>query len=185
MKVMLKVRKSHHSDRIQNLQYGFHETLFGRCLLGVSNHKLCWLSFTERNDEDSLNSLRAQWPNATLSSETIHTQQFANLMTHDAATQTNGLLVLQLYGTAFQLQVWRQLAGIPNGMFTTYGQVAKRLGKPQAARAVGNAIGVNPIAYFIPCHRVIRDTGEIGGYRWSTEIKRALLAREHAKHIAE
>lgn len=185
MKVVLTLRDSYHPSGAQDIQYGFHQTLFGRCLLGVSNHELCWLSFAEENDEESLHPLRVQWPNASLRSKTIYTQRFADLFTHKNSSRTHNTPVLRLCGTAFQLQVWRQLTGIPRGMFTTYGHIAQRIGKPRSARAVGNAIGANPISYFIPCHRVIRDTGEIGGYRWSTETKRALLAWEHAQRSAE
>jgi len=185
MKVLLTVRDSYHLSAVQNIQYGFHETLFGRCLLGVSNHELCWLSFADQNDADSLHPLQAQWPDVSLCPNAIYTQRFADLFAHKVSSQTHGSPVVRLYGTTFQLQVWQQLTGVPFGMLTTYGHIAQRVGKPRSARAVGNAIGANPIAYFIPCHRVIRGTGEIGGYRWSTETKRALLTWEHAQHIAE
>jgi len=185
MKVLLTLRDSDHPSVVDNIQYGFHETLFGRCLLGVTNHELCWLSFAEQNDGDSLYPLRAQWPNASLCPKDIYTQRFADLLAHKVSSQTHDLPILRLYGTTFQLQVWRQLMGVPFGMFTTYGHIAQTIDNPRSARAVGSAIGANPISYFIPCHRVIRNTGEIGGYRWSTETKRALLAWEHAQHIAK
>ena len=94
-------------------------------------------------------------------------------------------LILHLRGTNFQIQVWRALLRIPFGSLTTYQHLAQALGKPTAARAVGNAVGNNPVGYLIPCHRVIRGSGELGGYRWGLDRKAALIGWEAARCDAE
>jgi len=87
---------------------------------------------------------------------------------------------LYVRGTDFQLQVWRALLEVPPGEITTYGRLAEAVGRPGAARAVGGAVAANPVAYLIPCHRVVRTSGELGGYRWGVERKRAMLEWERA-----
>jgi AraC family transcriptional regulator of adaptative response/methylated-DNA-[protein]-cysteine methyltransferase len=95
-------------------------------------------------------------------------------------TQLNEIK-LHLNGTPFQLKVWQSLLNIPQGKLTTYGAIAKSIGSPKSSRAVGTAIGVNPIAYLIPCHRVIRSSGEMGGYMWGVTRKSAMIGWEAAK----
>jgi len=161
------------------IRYGFHETSFGLCLLGVTERGICHLAFCARNNPRSaLAELRTKWPLATLKPATRHTAKIAGQIF--GLSRKPPLRVL-LSGTPFQIKVWEALLRIPLNHLASYGDVAAFLGKRGAARAVGSAVGANSIAYLIPCHRVIRETGVIGDYSWGTERKKAILAWESFK----
>ena len=126
----------------------------------------------------ALHMLQAQWPGAEIE---INAQTGAALVEQLFSANPDRLqrpLSLWVKGTNFQVSVWRALLALDQGALTTYGDVAASIGRPKAVRAVGSAVGANPLALIIPCHRVIRADGEIGGYRWGETRKRALLARE-------
>lgn len=168
--------------------YGFHETPFGECLLATTPRGICALLFTDGTDgrTEALADLRGRWHAAELIEdasvtaplvEQIFPQNVTGVEKNDSPTP----VTLLLNGTNFQIQVWRALLSIPAGALCSYGDVAQQIGRPSAARAVGGAVGANPIAYLIPCHRVIRKSGVIQEYRWGTTRKKALIGWEAAR----
>lgn len=164
------------------LEIGFGEapTPFGNCLIAWTPRGICHLGFLEGDGlADAVAGLRQEWPNATLVHDRRRALQLATAIFD--VSQPGRPLHLMLRGTNFQIKVWEALISVPPGEIVTYSQLAKMAGVPKACRAVGTAVGKNNIAVLIPCHRVIRETGEIGSYRWGTERKAALLAREGAQ----
>jgi AraC family transcriptional regulator of adaptative response/methylated-DNA-[protein]-cysteine methyltransferase len=158
---------------------GFAETPFGLCCIGNGPRGLCFLEFVENRDR---RALMAAWPKAEIrwsdkAAEEIAVQVFQNGQKAD--------LKAFVRGTPFQLRVWRALVRVPAGALVSYGQLAEAVEHPGAARAVGTAVGSNPLAYLIPCHRVIRETGVIGQYRWGRERKRVLLGWEALRSRAD
>ncbi len=162
--------------------FGFAPTPFGKCLIGESLRGICHLSFVEPgNEREPMEALRQQWPRASLK----HDPAIANVIAARIFNQsTNGEshapLRAFVRGTAFQVRVWRALLQVDAGQLISYGSLARVAGQPSAARAVGSAVGSNPLAYIIPCHRVIRETGVVGEYRWGATRKRAMIAWETA-----
>lgn len=165
------------------VRHGFHPTPFGTALLAATDRGICHLSFVDESRErKALSELRRAWPNAELHEDTRATAKLvARVFSGTANGHRRKPLTVLTGGTNFQAQVWRALLKIPPGARTTYGALAKAIGKPKAARAVGNAVASNPIAYLIPCHRVVRSVGTLGDYRWGPDRKRALLAWESVR----
>ncbi len=168
------------------IRYGFHPSPFGDALLAATERGVCGLLFVRGGDrEAALEDLGQRWPGASLVASTEQTESLAHRIFYGAepSKEPSGATPLHLLvrGSNFQVQVWRALLRIPEGRRTTYGALAGAIGKPGAARAVGSAVGANPIALLIPCHRVIRQTGALGGYRWGLRRKRVLLAWEDAR----
>ena len=162
------------------IRYGFHATPFGKCLLASTSRGICSVAFLDGNIErDGVKQLRKEWPQANLREDVAATGPLVERIFTDA--KSNSPLPLLLKGTNFQIKVWEALLRVPAGSVTTYARLAQAAGEPRAARAVGSAVARNPIAYLIPCHRVLRSAGDIGGYRWGTARKLALLAREAAQ----
>ena len=161
--------------------YGVHETPFGPCLIAMTTRGICNLHFlTVIDDQLAGQHLRTKWGKA----EIIHDQQVTKKISNrifQPVEADGSPLVLYVKGTNFQIQVWRALLSIPFGDITTYQRLAKSIGRPTAARAVGNAVGRNPVGYLIPCHRVIRESGEMGGYRWGLDRKAVLLGWEASR----
>jgi AraC family transcriptional regulator of adaptative response/methylated-DNA-[protein]-cysteine methyltransferase len=160
---------------------GFHESPFGEALIATTDRGICALSFHDGNRKEALRDLYARWPNATVEERPRITAPVANrIFTALEIRDPEGLVPLGLLvrGTNFQVKVWRALLQIPVGSVATYEDIATAIGAPSAVRAVGTAIGRNPVAFLIPCHRVIRTTGALGGYRWGLPRKRAMLAWE-------
>jgi AraC family transcriptional regulator of adaptative response/methylated-DNA-[protein]-cysteine methyltransferase len=163
-----------------DIAYGFHATPFGDCLLGVTERGICGLSFVDGGRQGpALDAFAASWPLADLARDDGRTRPLIDQIFSTDTTQRAPLHLL-LKGTNFQIQVWRALLHIVPGTAVTYGDVARLAGNPQAARAVGTAVGRNPIAYLIPCHRVIRKTGSLGQYQWGSTRKKAILGWEAA-----
>ncbi len=161
------------------IAWGFHPSPFGECLLGVTARGICHLSFVVSGGRRAaLAYLRRRWPRAALREDTALAARTAERVF--SATRRREPR-LHLAGTNFQLKVWEALLRIPRGAATTYGEVARRIGRPTAARAVAGAVGANPVAWLIPCHRVLRSVGGLGGYRWGVERKRAMLGWEAAR----
>ena len=161
------------------LHYGFGECVFGRALLAWTPRGLNFLGFcNEVPDEAALEDLRARWRRAEFRRDDRGAAEWLERIFADSRETP---LALWLRGSPFQLKVWEALLSIPENAAVSYRQVAEAIGEPGAARAVGNAVGANPIAWLIPCHRVIRQAGEIGGYHWGVDTKRALLAFEQAR----
>lgn len=162
------------------IRYGLHESPYGRCLIGLTDRGICHLSFVDEECGNvAIEKLQREWTAAEVFAEPEGTGQVVEqIFTPQGSDRPLSLL---LRGTNFQLKVWQALLNIPAGMLVTYQQLAAQIGQPTACRAVGNAVGCNPIAYLIPCHRVLRSNGAFGGYRWGTERKMALLGREMAQ----
>ena len=160
---------------------GFHESPFGLALIATTDRGVCSLTFHDGNRKAALRDLAARWPNATVEERPRITAPVASrIFTALEIRDPEGLVPLGLLvrGTNFQVKVWRALLQIPVGSVATYEDIATAIGAPAAVRAVGTAIGRNPVAFLIPCHRVIRTTGALGGYRWGLPRKRAMLAWE-------
>lgn len=165
--------------------YGFHQTPFGECLLAVTERGVSGLFFVQEGDRAAvLGDLRESWPAATLSEEPAATAPIVKQIFTAAQTDQKAELKLFLKGTKFQLKVWEALLRIPPAAVCSYGDIAKLLDKPKAARAVGSAVGRNMVAYVIPCHRVIRSSGVIKDYRWGSVRKKAILGWEAARGAA-
>jgi AraC family transcriptional regulator, regulatory protein of adaptative response / methylated-DNA-[protein]-cysteine methyltransferase len=160
------------------INYGFHQTPFGECFIAVTERGICAMAFVDQSTRDlQLILLAKKWHFAAIrhspdiAGDYIHRIFQPNLKTLDK-------LPLLVQGTNFQLKVWEALLTIPSGALTTYQQIAESIGNPKAVRAVGTAVGDNPIAYLIPCHRVIRKEGILGEYRWGSTRKKALVGWE-------
>jgi AraC family transcriptional regulator of adaptative response/methylated-DNA-[protein]-cysteine methyltransferase len=163
------------------LSAGFHDTPFGEALLAMTDRGLCSLTCPEGGRRSALKELAERWPNATFVQQPRLTAPVAARIFHALEVRDpEGLVPLGLLvrGTNFQVKVWRALLQIPTGSVATYEDIASAIGSSNAVRAVGTAIGRNPVAFLIPCHRVIRTTGALGGYRWGLPRKRAMLAWE-------
>jgi AraC family transcriptional regulator of adaptative response/methylated-DNA-[protein]-cysteine methyltransferase len=162
------------------IKYGFAETPFGWALIGETPRGICHLSFVNGQGRNhARNLLTSQWPNARLHridsrAEELSGKIFARPLNGESRPRLRAFV----RGTPFRLRVWRALMRVPAGSLITYGRLSAAINQPQAARAVGNAVGANPIAFIIPCHRVIRETGVLGNYRWDPIRKRVIIAWE-------
>jgi AraC family transcriptional regulator of adaptative response/methylated-DNA-[protein]-cysteine methyltransferase len=162
----------------KTIKTGFHATPFGMAFVGLTDRGLCGFAFGARGDESELHAdLQRRWPKARLVPVSTETEQVvARIFSDDPARG----LSLFVRGTNFRIQVWRALLEIPSGRLASYGDLADLAGCPQSVRAVASAVGANPVALLIPCHRVIRNSGLLGGYRWGLDRKVAIIARESA-----
>ena len=164
------------------ISYGFHASPFGECVLAVTERGICGLGFVqEGNRKQALEDFRRRWPAARFEENPGKTQGYMDGIF--SAKKRNGAepVRLLLMGTNFQIKVWEALLRIPSGSVVSYEDLARRLGKPSAARAVGGAVGRNPISFLIPCHRAIRKMGITGDYHWGAARKKAILAWEAAR----
>lgn len=165
------------------IQYGYHKTSFGLIFIAMTQRGICKLVFVDCLDKtEPLSHLKYEWPLAKLVEEPEQTSKTIQILFSDSPA-TQAPLSLFVRGTNFQINVWRALLNLQPGQISTYGEIAKAINKPKAVRAVGTAIGANPVALVIPCHRVIRKNGNLGGYRWGETRKHAILAREAAPHV--
>jgi AraC family transcriptional regulator of adaptative response/methylated-DNA-[protein]-cysteine methyltransferase len=161
------------------ITWGVHPTPFGESLIASTRRGICRLSFIEESGrEAALEEMRAGWPQAQFRRDQADTAPLI-ARAFDPANRTRPLH-LWVKGSNFQIKVWEALLRIAPGRLVSYRDIASSIGVPQAARAVGGAVGANPVAVLIPCHRVIRSAGELGDYRWGLNRKRALIAREAA-----
>ena len=162
------------------IRYGYHATRFGQCLLAATARGVCALRFVEpRSRGGELQAIATEWPRARLKADQSATAAIVARIFR--GTIAGAPLTLHLRGTNFQIKVWEALLAVPEGTLVSYASLAQAIGAPRAARAVGGAIGRNPVAWLIPCHRVLRSLGEIGGYRWGPERKLAMLGWEAAR----
>lgn len=165
------------------IRYGVAPTPFGDALLGLTPRGICELHFVdERNHLDLLGEMQQRWAQAEFVEDVPAVRQ--KLAAIFAPTETGRPVTLLVKGSNFQVKVWEALLRIPSGAVVTYQQVAQAIEAPTAARAVGSAVGSNPVAYLIPCHRVIRKRGIIDAYRWGHVRKKSLLAWE-AAHLEQ
>lgn len=168
------------------IAYGVHETPFGDAFIATTARGVCALSFLdvarprEEAAADAAAELRAGWPAATIRADDRATRAVAERVFAPLgdATERPAPLAVLLKGTNFQLMVWRALLRVPTGAVTTYEELAAATGSPTAVRAVASAVARNAISFLIPCHRVIRKSGELGGYRWGPDRKRTMIAWE-------
>jgi len=161
------------------IAYGFHGTPFGECLIALTPHGICHLAFLGPvSRADALARLKHDWPRATFIADQRSTSAAVARAFPAPGERAVPGLALHVKGTNFQLKVWRALLAVPDGGATTYGAIATAIEEPGASRAVGNAVGRNPISWLIPCHRVLRSTGALGGYAWGPDRKRVMLAWE-------
>jgi AraC family transcriptional regulator of adaptative response/methylated-DNA-[protein]-cysteine methyltransferase len=165
--------------KMLQINYSFAETLFGSLLIASTSKGICFAAFTEDQSE-ALSSLYQSFPQATFFSEYDDLQRNA-LLVFSQDWDKLSQIKLHLKGTPFQLKVWEALLKIPTGNLSTYGGIAREIDRPTASRAVGSAIGDNPVAFLIPCHRVIQSTGVFGGYMWGPTRKTAIIGWEAAR----
>ena len=159
------------------IRYGWFPSPFGEVLAMGTDRGLCGMAFTaETGREAAMADLAARWPKARL---TEAPEAIASWVA--AAFDQAGEARLHLIGAPFQIKVWEALLTIPSGHVTTYSDIAGAIGNPRAVRAVGTAVGRNPVSWLIPCHRAIRKSGGLGGYHWGLPVKRAMLAWEAAR----
>ncbi|MBE8720280.1 cysteine methyltransferase [Sphingobacterium sp. Ka21] len=169
----------------QNLTifYSFSLTPFGQSLIASTESGICYMGFLEDTTQ-GIYDLKGKFPNATYVKKEVEVHRHANSI-FSCETINLPQLKLHLKGTPFQLKVWEALLKIPRGGLSTYGTIAKQINHKKASRAVGTAIGSNPIAYLIPCHRVIQSTGVFGGYMWNPTRKAAIIGWENAQLNSE
>ncbi|MFV0345503.1 MAG: methylated-DNA--[protein]-cysteine S-methyltransferase [Bacteroidales bacterium] len=163
-----------------SIDYSYADSPFGLLIVASTTKGVCYMAFGE-NGKNSFASLKAKFPNASFQHKSDELQQKA-LSVFNSNPNTATEIILHIKGSEFQVDVWESLLKIPKGKLSTYTEIAKQIGKPKAARSVGTAIGSNPIAYIIPCHRVILTSGKIGGYMWGTKRKAEILAWE--QHVS-
>ena len=164
------------------IAWGFHESPLGTALVAVTPLGICSIQFADSaaDRRAAVARLRAEWPAATLVESAARTRKASRQALGALGTPT-GPLAVHVRGTNFQLKVWTALLGIAPGCVTTYEEIADVIGQPAAARAVGSAVGRNPVSLLIPCHRVIRKSGGLGGYAWGLERKELILRAEDGR----
>jgi AraC family transcriptional regulator of adaptative response/methylated-DNA-[protein]-cysteine methyltransferase len=160
------------------IQYGVCSTPFGEAVLGWTLRGICYLQFIKDTQKTVIDELYRQWPNASITPNREEAVQMGNDIF--SSSLERGKIHLLLKGTNFQIKVWEALINTHSSQQLSYSQVSQLIDSPKASRAVGTALANNTIAYLIPCHRVIKNNGEIGNYRWGTERKTAMLAWEQA-----
>lgn len=165
------------------INYSFAESTFGNLIVASTSKGICYMAFND-NEAEATNDLNVRFPHAIVQQKQDSIQQNALAIFQSDWSQLPEIK-LHLKGTDFQLKVWETLLKIPMGKLSTYGKIAEQIGKPSASRAVGTAIGSNPVAFLIPCHRVIQSSGSIGGYRWGNTKKTAIIGWESAATIQD
>lgn len=165
-----------------DIEYAIHDTPFGKAFIAITSRGICNFSFLEYSKiEELLAELSKKWRHAVLRENKQLTRDTINTM-FDGTIKSDRPLSLHVSGTNFQISVWKALLQIPPAAVTSYSQVANAIGQPRAARAVGHAVGSNPVAFLIPCHRVIQQSGKLGGYHWGETRKHAIHAWEEARY---
>lgn len=162
-----------------SINYSFTDSPFGRLIVASTPKGICYIAF-DNHEGDAIKGIMTKFPNAHLQQQTDRFQQNALAIFQNDWSKLSQIK-LHLKGTDFQLKVWEALLKIPMGKLSTYGTIAEQIGSPTASRAVGTAIGSNPVAFLIPCHRVIQSSGNIGGYMWGPTRKTAIIGWESAK----
>ncbi|PLW76483.1 methylated-DNA--[protein]-cysteine S-methyltransferase [Cohaesibacter celericrescens] len=166
------------------IDYGFHASPFGNALIMTTGQGLAGLAFADPGEEVSaFSDMSSRWPRATYRQNASTTRPFAKRIFNPSAWQEEQPLRITLIGTDFEIRVWDTLLKVPFGDMTSYSNIAQQVGSPKAARAVGTAVGKNPISFVVPCHRVMGKGGSICGYHWGLTRKRAILGWERG-HLA-
>ena len=157
--------------------WGWFASPFGLALVMGTEKGICGLAFAaETGAEPAMADMRARWPQAEFVEDPVYLRPLA-----EAAFAQKGETALHMIGAPLQIKVWEALLRIPSGHVTTYSELAQAIGSPKAVRAVGTAVGRNPVSWLIPCHRALRKSGALGGYHWGLPVKRAMLAYEAAR----
>jgi AraC family transcriptional regulator of adaptative response/methylated-DNA-[protein]-cysteine methyltransferase len=159
------------------IEYGFVDCPFGIALIMATEKGVCGLAFDDNNEDAMMDDMRARWPRATYRENKPRTESIARQIFEN----TGGDLPLHLIGTPWQIKVWQALLEIPSGRVTSYRNIAQKVHSAKASRAVGTAVGRNPISWLIPCHRVLGSDGTLHGYHWGLTRKRSMLALEAAR----
>ena len=163
--------------------WGWFESPFGPSIVMGTDKGICGLGFADEMGADAaMHDLLRRWPNARFAENPARLKPWVD--TAFGVTPTDDKAPLYLIGAPFQLKVWEALLSIPSGHVTSYSDIAQSIGAPRAVRAVGTAVGRNPVSWLIPCHRALRKSGALGGYHWGLPVKRALLAWESAREDA-
>lgn len=164
------------------IAYGFHDTPFGEALLLATERGVAGLAFVDEDKgqsrQEALADMTGRWPRATFVEAPERTAAHAVRIFEPGRWSPEQPVRLVLIGTDFEIRVWQALLRIPMGRAVTYADIARHLGQPTASRAVGSAVGRNPISFVVPCHRVLRGDGQLGGYHWGLTRKRALIGWE-------
>lgn len=168
------------NNAVPAIYYSTFITRFGKYLVASTTKGICAVFFCNKVI-DALTALKSRWPKATFIEKTKPSHK--TVQKYFLHQKNISGIKFHLQGTDFQIKVWKALLTIPRGKTSTYAQIAKQIGRSKAVRAVGTAVGANPIGYLIPCHRVLSSDGGIGGYRWGTKIKHAMLTYEKADFI--
>lgn len=168
-------------DGGRKLEICFHRypSPFGTVVIANTQKGICFIAF---EDEEKMEPMKEQFPNARFKACEHPLQRGAAAVLNHTSSDPDKLK-FHVKGTPFQIQVWKALLGIPEGRLASYGELAAKVGNPKSSRAVGSAIGKNPIAYLIPCHRVIQSTGLFGNYRWGSTRKAAIIGWEAARYL--
>lgn len=167
------------------IEYGVHATPLGQMFVATTPRGVCRAGFVDfTSAEELLEELHRTWPLSSIEQNQEATRPVIDQLVGSTKVSQKGPLSLHVAGTNFQIAVWRALLKIPPGSLASYAQVARSIGAPKSSRAVGNAIGANPVALLIPCHRVIQQSGALGGYRWGTTKKRMVQTWERMQPLA-
>jgi len=168
-------RKKKEARSGMRLIYGIHGTPFGKCLIGTCEEAICHMSFFRTDAKNHLEEFRKVWRNPKNRRDDKETAEVLRNLLFSPGRRPPAILLL---GTRFQLKVWEKLMEVREGETLSYSELAESAGVPTAVRAVSNAVAGNPVAYLVPCHRVIGKAGDLHGYRWGLEVKRAILEYE-------
>lgn len=160
------------------IRYGYHPSPFGEAIVMVTDYGLAGVGFVDRSRQGALAEMSARWPRASYLESPIETASWAARIFEPGRWREDQPLRVVLIGTDFEIRVWETLLKVPPGRATTYGEVASHIGKPSASRAVGAAVGRNPISFVVPCHRVLGKNATLTGYYWGLTRKQAILGWE-------
>jgi AraC family transcriptional regulator of adaptative response/methylated-DNA-[protein]-cysteine methyltransferase len=166
------------ATRDWHVDYSFFQTQFGVCLVASTEKGISNILFADTKKE-ALADLKNRWPHATLQEK--HLPLHTRITQYLKGGKNSSPIPLHLIGTDFQIKVWQKLLSIDSGKTCSYKSIAEKMGDPLSSRAVGTAIGANPVGYIIPCHRVLTSSGKLGGYHWGLPRKEAMLAYEATK----
>lgn len=163
------------------IYWGWFDSPFGLSLVMGTEKGICGIGFaSETGEEATMEDLVSRWPGAEFVEDPMMLRPWV-LEAYGAGDQITEKVPLYMIGAPFQIKVWEALLAIPSGNVTTYSEIAQAIGRPRAVRAVGTAVGRNPVSFLIPCHRALRKSGGLGGYHWGLPVKRAILAWESAR----
>lgn len=166
---------------MEKITYGLHDTPLGQIIVAQSDKGLCWLGFMVQGYKgDGFTRMKDFFPNTNFIRDDKTTQTLADEIMSAWDQDTVADIALDLRGTEFQRSVWTALLQIPKGQVISYGDVANDIGRPKASRAVGTAVGENPVSLIVPCHRVVQASGGLGNYGWGVDLKKKILSKEKA-----